>query len=200
MTLPPFTEIQGEDVIQYFFIDACLMKKQTDYEIGIEIDELTNSIVSTISGESFDTEVTEVKMKDLKVVTKKNKWNFNWKEEFKLTDRTVYKLTTKDEPNVLQGLISITDREDHFYVHLIESAPYNLGKRKLYEGVPGNLFAFTCKCSWDKGYEGVVSFVSKTKLIDHYEKTLEARHFGQQTMVIYSHAALKLIKKYFLNL
>jgi len=176
------------------------MKKQADYEIGIEIDELTNSIISTISGESFDTDVTEVTMKDLKVVTKKNKWNFNWKEEFKLTDRTVYKLTLKNDPNVIQGLISITDKGDHFFLYLIESAPFNIGRKKLYIGVPGNLVAFACKLSLDKGYEGVVSFVAKTKLIGHYEKTLGAQHYIRQTMIIYSNEALKLIKKYFLKL
>jgi len=173
------------------------MKKQTDYEIGIEIDELSNSIISTISGESFDTDVTEVTMKDLRSVTKKNRWNFNWKEEFKLTDRTVHRLTTKDDPNTIQGLISITDRGDHFFLYLIESAPFNIGRTKLYKGVPGNLVAYACKLSWDKGYEGFVSFDAKTRLIDHYEKTLEATHFSQQRMVISSPAALKLIKKYF---
>src|SRR5437763_15181976 len=121
------------------------MKKQTGYEIEIEIDELTNSIVNTISGKNFDTEVTEVTMKDLKVVTKKNKWNFNWKKEYKLTDRMVYKLTIKDDPNTIQGLISLIDKDDHFFLHLVESAPINLGKNKLYEGGPGNLVALVCK-------------------------------------------------------
>ena len=197
----PVTEIQGVSVIQYFFyLIASLMKKQTNYEIGIVIDELTNSIVNTISRESFETDVTEVTMNDLKVVKKKNKWNFNWKGVYKLTDRKVYKLTTKADPNTIQGLISITDKGDHYYLHLIESAPFNLGKKKLYEGVPGNLIAFACKCSWDKGYQGNVTFIAKTKLIDHYEKTLGATHIIGQRMIIYPDAALKLIKKYFLNL
>ncbi len=37
--------------------------------------------------------------------------------------------------------------KDHFYLHLIENAPFNKGKHKLYQGVLGNLFAFTCKLS-----------------------------------------------------
>jgi hypothetical protein len=72
-----------------------------------------------------------------------------------------------------------------------------LSKNKLYEGVPGNLFAFACKQSWDNGYEGFVSFQSKTRLIDHYEKSLGAIHVGGHKMVIFPHAALNLIQKYF---
>ena len=71
------------------------------------------------------------------------------------------------------------------------------GKKKLYTGVPGNLFASTCKLSWDKGYEGFVSFQSKTKLIEHYELSLGATHVGGHKMVIFPVAALKLIKQYF---
>jgi hypothetical protein len=83
---------------------------------------------------------------------------------------------------------------------LIESAPFNIGKKKLYEGVPGNLVAFACKLSWNKGYQGGVGFKSKTVLIEHYEKTLGAEHLGNQRMGIFSKAALQLIKKYFPNL
>ena len=79
------------------------------------------------------------------------------------------------------------------------STPFNFGKPKLYEGVPGNLDTFACKDSVEKGYEGYVSFFSKTKLIAHYEKTLEAVHVGGHRMVIYADAAAKLINRYFRN-
>jgi hypothetical protein len=93
--------------------------------------------------------------------------------------------------------MSISDYIDHFYLHLIESSPLNLGKTKNYEGVPGNLFAYTCKTSWEKGYQGFVSFTSKTNLIEHYEKTLGATHIGGHKMIIFPPEALKLIEKYF---
>lgn len=173
------------------------MTKQPKYQIGIEIDKLTNSIINTISGDSFPTDVHSLDKKDLKNLGKKNGWQFNWSSEFKLTDRKVYKLTIRNNPEIIQGLVSISDNNDHFYLHLIESAPFNFGKKKLYEGVPGNLFAFTCKFSWDKGYQGFVSFSSKTKLIEHYEKTLGATYIGGQKMVIFPQEALKLINKYF---
>lgn len=173
------------------------MAKQTNYHLGIEIDKLTNSIINTISGDSFPTDVHPVSKTDIKTATKKNGWIFNWASEFKLTDRQIFKLTIRNNPDIMQGPLSISDYSDHYYLHLIESAPFNLGKNKLYEGVPGNLFAFTCKSSWDKGYQGFVSFTSKTKLIAHYEKILGATHVGGHKMVIFPDEALKLIKKYF---
>jgi hypothetical protein len=173
------------------------MPRQTKYHIGVEIDKLTNSIQNIISGDSFPTDVHPISKADLKNVTKKNKWLFNWAEEFKMADRTVFKLTIRNNPDIIQGLVSISDYKDHFYIHLIESAPFNLGRQKLYEGVPGNLFAFTCKISWDKGYQGFISFTSKTKLLDHYEKTLGATYIGGHKMVIFPNEALKLIRKYF---
>jgi hypothetical protein len=175
------------------------MKKETKYHLGIEVDKLTNSIVNTISGDSFATQVLPLKKEDLKNVTKKTGWIFSWASEFKLIDRSLFKLTILDNPKIIQGLASISDFKDHYYLHLIESAPFNLGKNKLYEGVPGNLFAFTCKTSWDKGYQGFVSFTSKTKLIAHYEKSLGATHVGSHKMVIFPHEALKLINKYYPN-
>ena len=173
------------------------MKKQRVNSIDIEIDRLTNSILNTISGDSFQTEVLPVAKSDLKHISKKNGWLFSWNIESKFLDREIYKLTITGNPNIIQGLVSISDLGDHFYLHLVESAPFNLGKNKLYEGVAGNLFAFTCKMSWDKGYQGFVSFTSKTKLIEHYEKILGATQVSGQKMVIFPHEALRLIKRYF---
>ncbi|GGA82137.1 hypothetical protein [Puia dinghuensis] len=173
--------------------------KESKYYIDIEVDRLTNSITNTISGDSFPTEVLPVTKADLKSVTKKAGWKFDWKSEAKLTDRATYKLTIEGNPNIIQGLISISDYGDHFFMHLIESAPFNFGKPKLYEGVPGNLVAFACKESLEKGYEGFLSFFSKTRLIAHYEKTLQAVHVGGHRMVIYADAAAKLINRYFKN-
>jgi len=173
------------------------MGKQIKYHLGIEIDKLTNSILNTISGDSFPTDVHPLTKADLKNITKINGWTFNWKSEFKLLGRNVFKLTIRNNPDIIQGLLSVSDYNDHYYLHLIESAPFNLGKNKLYEGVPGNLFAFTCKTSWDKGYQGFVSFTSKTKLVNHYEKSLGATHVGKNKMIIFPQEALKLIKKYY---
>jgi hypothetical protein len=173
------------------------VKKAEKYLHDFIVDKLTNSIENTISGESFKTEVLPVTQRDLKFIFKKDGWRFNWKEEFKQGDRTVYKLVIPENVNVVHGLVSLTPDNDNVYMNLIESAPFNIGKNKLYEGIPGNLIAFACRQSFNRGTEGYVSFHSKTKLINHYEKTLNALHFGGHLMIINTNAALKLIDKYF---
>ncbi|MGF1636013.1 MAG: hypothetical protein ACFCUU_02995 [Cyclobacteriaceae bacterium] len=174
------------------------MKQDPQY-IDIDIDKLTNSLENVITGDSFQTDVSLIDKSDLKLISKKNGWIFNWKSEYKQPDRDVYKLTIIGNPDIIQGLVCITEREDHVYMHLIESAPFNLGRHKMYLGVPGNLVAFVCKISFHRGFEGYVSFTSKTQLMEHYEKILGAKTVGGQLMVINTDAALKLIDKYFKN-
>jgi hypothetical protein len=82
-------------------------------------------------------------------------------------------------------------------MHVVESSPFNKGKTKVYAGVPGNLVAFACKLSFQRGHDGNVSFISKTQLIEHYKKSLGAIHFGGRLMIIETKAALQLINKYF---
>jgi hypothetical protein len=82
-------------------------------------------------------------------------------------------------------------------MHLIESAPFNKGKNKAYLGVPGNLVAFACKVSFQRGGRGYLSFNSKTQIIEHYIKTLGAVHFGGTLMVITPEASLKLLDRCF---
>ena len=173
------------------------VKKTTKYHNDFIVDRLTNSIVNSISGDSFPTEVSLLSKEDIKQVQKKNGWLFNWKEELKLPDREVYKLTIVNNSNIVQGITSLTVRTDHVFLHLIETAPFNKGKGKLYEGIAGNIVAFACRLSFQRGSDGFVSFHSKTNLIDHYVKTLNAIHFGNHLMVIDTGAALKLVEKYF---
>ena len=173
------------------------MKKVKRIHLDFVIDKLTNSIQNKISGDSFETEVSRLTLADIKQVTKKNGWNFNWKQELANNSREVYKLTIINNPTIIQGLLSFTLKTDHIYMELIESAPFNLGKIKLYEGVPGNLVAFACKISFQYGFDGFVSFTAKTKLIEHYEKTLGAYHFGNHLMIIQNSVAQQLINKYF---
>lgn len=173
------------------------MTKANIYKLDFEVGRLTDSILNTISGDSFRTEISLLTKLDLKSITKSKGWLFDWKYEFNQPDREVYKLTISDNPDIVQGLVSFKVQTDHVYMFLLESAPFNLGKGKLYEGVPGNLVAFACKVSFQRGGEGFVSFESKTKLIEHYVNTLGAYHFGGHLMVIDTIAAKKLVEKYF---
>jgi hypothetical protein len=95
--------------------------------------------------------------------------------------------------------VSLEVKADHVYMHLLENAPFNKGQTKVYVGVAGNLVAYACKLSFQRGHDGNVSFLSKSQLIEHYEKTLGAFHFGGRIMIIETKSALKLINKYFQN-
>ncbi|MFZ1789737.1 MAG: hypothetical protein WAT92_15565 [Saprospiraceae bacterium] len=114
------------------------MKKGKKIELNFEIDALTNSIRNTISNDSFRTDVLRLTKNDLKQITKKSGWNFNWKKELDDNTKEVYKLTIIDNLNIVQGLMSFTVNADHIYMDLLENAPFNLGRNKLYEGVAGN--------------------------------------------------------------
>ena len=173
------------------------MQEKTKQYNDFVIDKLTNSITNRISGDSLMTEVLLLSKSDLKPITKKNGWLFSWKQEFEATEKEVYKLTILHNEHIIQGLISISIKTDHIFINLIESAAYNRGESKLYEGVPSNLVAFACRLSFQRGYEGFVAFHAKTQLVNHYEKTLKAIHYGNQLMVVETNAATALVNKYF---
>jgi hypothetical protein len=82
-------------------------------EQGFIIDRLTDSILNTISGDSFQTEISTLKKSDLKNILKKNGWNFDWKTEFNDMKKEVYKLTIVNNPDIIQGLLSVTIESDH---------------------------------------------------------------------------------------
>ena len=173
------------------------MKINNPIQLDFIVDKLTNSIQNTISGDSFSTDILRFTKTDLKQVTKKSGWNFNWKLELADNTKEVFKLTIPNNPNIIQGLLSLTLEPDHIYMHLLENAPFNIGQSKLYEGVAGNLVANACKVSFQQGFDGFVSFTAKTKLIAHYEKTLGAYTLGGQRMIIPTKSAQILIDKYF---
>ena len=133
--------------------------------IDILIDELTNSIRHRITNTSVETVIQKINPNELFQL--KN-WQFDWQQESRNND--VYKLTVVELPEKIQGVISMQIKKGYILVSLVENAPFNIGKNGIYEGVAGNLFAFACKLSLEMGFEGFVSFIAKTDLIEHYKK------------------------------
>ena len=165
--------------------------------IDIEIDKLTRSIENVVTGDSFPTEVLPLSKPDLVHLTQKNGWKFDWRKEYMQSDRDIFKLTILWNPTVIQGLISISQKQGYLEMNLIESAPFNYGRNKMHYGVAGNLVAFACKRSFELGFDRFIAFTAKTTLIDHYTKTLGAVSIGGQLMAIEEKQALELIKRYF---
>ena len=166
-------------------------------ELDFEIDKITESIEDAQTGEVYKTLVLPITQADLKEAGKKNGWLFDWKSEYSQPENKVFKLVAENEPHIIHGLVSLKKLEDHVFMNLIESAPFNRGKDKKYLGVPCNLTAYGCKLSDEYGFDGVIVFISKTALISHYEKTLGAVHIGGNRMCIYEEDAQKLIDNYF---
>ncbi|MFI5202237.1 MAG: hypothetical protein ACHQNE_07610 [Candidatus Kapaibacterium sp.] len=164
--------------------------------MNVRIDKLTRSIQLRISGDRFDTIIQRLWPADSDLL-KGGAWQFDWERELHQKNREVYTLTTILNPTIIQGLISLEDRDDHIFVHLIENADFNKSRQKLFEGVAGNLFAFACKMSFEKGYGGFVAFDWKTVLIPHYEKTLGAKRLSGIRMFLNRESAYKLAAQYF---
>lgn len=163
---------------------------------SIYIDHLTNSLRNAITGDTFATELYAVTAKDKPLL--KQHWLFDWLKETKNAEAEVWKLVIVHNPTVIQGLLSMSDRDDHIFVNLVENAYFNIGKSKVYEGVGGNLFAFACKRSFERGYDGVVSFIAKSTLVRHYEQMLGAERLGSSLrMVINTPQAHTLCQRYF---
>jgi len=166
-------------------------------QLDFKIDKLTHSLEDANTGNILPTEVLPLEKIDLKLISKKTGWRFSWEKEHIAPEKQIFKLILPKEPRLIQGLICLEQKSDHIFMHLIEAAPHNFGKNKKYFGVAGNLVAFGCKLSFENGFEGYIAFESKTKLIEHYEKTLGAKVLYGQKMELDTNASIKLIKDYY---
>ena len=174
------------------------MQRVGNSRLDFEVDKLTNSIENTLTGESVETEIVRLRPEDATIL-KKLEWQFDWYEEFHESNTEIHALIAKGSPSIWHGLVSASDEQDHVFMNLIESAPFNKGRDKLFDGVMGNLVAFLCMNSFEKGHSGNLVFDSKTRLIDHYEKMLGAQYITHSRLFIDTQEAWRLVKQYFPN-
>jgi hypothetical protein len=164
--------------------------------LDVEIDGFANSVIHRLTDQSYPTRLVpyhELTEQQRQVCTK---WRFAWPVEPE-QGQDVIALLVENSDSV-QGLIACEDSAGFVFVHLVESAPHNIGQNKVYKGVPGNLFAFVCARSFRLGNDGYVSFLAKTELVEHYRMTLGAERIGtSDRMVIPTTSAARLIENYF---
>ena len=67
-----------------------MQKNKLLMQLDIEIDKLTHSLEDTTTGDILPTEVLPFEKADLKLITKKSGWKFNWKSEFITMEKQVY--------------------------------------------------------------------------------------------------------------
>lgn len=148
----------------------------------------------TSSGETYDTEVSIFTNAD---VPQTHQWNFDWGEYSQTDGYEVYKLLIRGQDRI-QGLVCLEPQENFVFVHLVESAPWNIGTAtKEFIGVGAHLFAIACKRSFELGSEGYICFEPKTRLFSHYENELLAFKIGRSRMALDTRAAQRLVDIYF---
>ena len=131
---------------------------------------------------------------------KKDGWNFNWRNLFKVEGSRIYKITLKESTKEIQGILMLKMfNNEMLFMNNIEIAPHNIGKFKRYKNTAGILLAFACKESFEKGkrnYEGFLSFDSKTELIELYHNKYGATLAMGNKMFFDPKAGKELMKKY----
>jgi len=155
-------------------------------------------VLETRTGSEKRAEIKRILRKEIPL--KKDGWNFNWRELFKIEGSNLYKITLLETPEQIEGIFMMTIyNEEMVFMNNIELAPSNIGKKKKYDNIAGYLLAFGCRESFEKGkgnYHGFLSFDSKTELIELYQNKYGANIAMGHKMYFGPEAGKKLMKKY----
>lgn len=131
---------------------------------------------------------------------RKQGWQFTWRSLYKTEGADFYKLVLMDSPADVQGVLMLTLMNDEMlYMNNVEIAPHNYGSEGRYEHVAGCLIAYACLKSLNRGkngYQGFLTFDSKTTLIGLYQNKYGAQLIGGQRMYIRPQTGIQLIDKY----
>jgi hypothetical protein len=136
--------------------------------------------------------IEKVKPAELEKLKGNKDFTFDWSREI---DADVYKITVRHRKEIL-GLISLVDisKELRIHINLIESNKLHRGRDKKIKNIPGSLISYACKVAFQKGYDGFVSLIPKTELIDYY-KSYGFVQVGAH-MAVFLEASRLLILKY----
>lgn len=153
-------------------------------------------LINTETGERYNGKIEKVGQEELKQLKGNLDFTFDWSKEDK---SEVYKIRLKNEDEIL-GLISLIDVPAEFRIHinLIESAKKHRGRNKKIKNIPDCLISYVCKLSFERGYDGFVSLVPKTELIDYYRDNFGFIEVGAH-MAIFMEKSKSLILKYIGN-
>lgn len=173
------------------------------YEIKIIIDETTPCLKDSVNNTFVDTRYEIIKPISQKVameMKRYGKWEFDWSDE-DLSDCTIYALYVEGS-QVTQGLIACREYKNrgnvkgYIEVALVEANPKNVGNNGKYKGVGAHLFSIASRLSFERGYEGYVTFISKTDLIEHYIERLHAEVLFDNKMQLNTKASEFLVGIY----
>jgi hypothetical protein len=138
-----------------------MKKRNTHSCLATPIDKITRSIEGRVDGVSYTTVVFSINTSNSNLLLPAESWKFDWSSELHKSKRAVYGLVLESDATRIQGLMSVERKADNIHVHLLESGMHNIGKRKEYLGVPGNLIAFACLQAIRMGWMVRCLFMSK---------------------------------------
>lgn len=173
------------------------------YEIEIVIDEITPCLKDSTNGAYVDTNYEIIKTISSRTALEMQKyenWKFNWSDP-DLQDCIIYALYVVGS-KVTQGLIACREYKDfgetkgYIEVALAEANPKNVGNDGRYKGVGAHLFSIAGRLSYELGYDGIVTFISKSDLVDHYINTLHAEVLFDRNMQLTTEASKFLMDIY----
>jgi len=123
-------------------------------------------LINTRTGKEYNGEIEKVKTSDVQKLKGHKDFSFDWSQE---VENDVYKIKRSGEDETL-GLMSLSDhpKEKRIHINLIEASKENVGKDKRFKNIAGNLIGFACKKAFQKGYDGFVSLLPKSKLVAVY--------------------------------
>lgn len=151
------------------------------------------NLVDTATGKRINGRISKLSKSELRNLRGSEAFYFDWSLEVANEVYAIYR-TKNDE---LLGLVSLTDVSNELRIHinLIESAIEQQGRKKKVDGIPGCLIGFTCRMAFQRGYDGFVSLIPKTELIDYYHREFGFLRMGA-SMVIYQETAQSIIQNY----
>jgi len=152
-------------------------------------------LINPKTQETFEGQIIELSPNDYQEIKRSGQFDFDWDKE---KDFLAYKLVLVNEEEIL-GLMSLFDipHELRIHLNLIESARIHQGKDKQLERIPGCLIAFAARLAFNKGYNGFVSLLPKTRLIEHYVQSYGFAQYGRY-LAIEAEASMNLISKFLL--
>ena len=151
-------------------------------------------LLRVTTGEKVEVAIERLSVQEVQQLKGSKQFLFDWSTEVK---NEVYRISLLGEQDIL-GLISLIDvsEELRMHINLIESSKENQGNAKQYDHIPGCLIAFACQMAFEKGYDGFVSLIPKTKLIDYYRNKFGFFSAGTH-LAVFDAVAQGIIMKYF---
>lgn len=148
------------------------------------------------TGELFKAEIGRLSSEQFDKIESDKRFGFDWSKE---KDYDVYQIRFVSGEDIL-GLISLEDvpKELRIFIRLIEVSKENQGVDKEYENIAGCLISYACMIAFERDYEGFVSLIPKTELIEHYRNRYGFVEGGVH-MYLEGERAEVLIEKYLKN-